>query len=427
MFTLNEGWQWQSAKYAENLHGVVYLAAANNAERMRRKPLGDFAWQIFDPQLYLAALDGRACAKVCARLASFPWFGVAGVPEFHSDDNTQSNWQQTLQDHVRENWLGAAPTENDVAEAARSAVEFQADRSCTHILAATPLIAEREDEAETAAQWIDAALDAARDLDLGQPVIATVAVSENVLNDASFDAGGFLDTVVDQVTSREGLGGVYIVVAQTQTRHPLSAPNAVTRTYAHLTRAFAGFGYEFVFVNFADVFGVACVGLGASGFATGPSQSLRRLSLAAYLDEGGGLPLPHLYSHKAVADFLPERELEVIARLNFLRRVTDITAHSRDLFQALTRGRPAAEVASWAESKNNVSAAARHFISRMIAEGSAYAALTPAQRFTRAESWLDDAVVNQDFLVRRLAGHLQTNPTYAPASDWLDNLRTDTE
>ncbi len=200
-----------------------------------------------------------------------------------------------------------------------------------------------------------------------------------------------------------------------------------THAYAHLTHTFASFGYEFVFVNFADVFGVACIGLGASGFATGPSQSLRRLSLAAYLDEGGGLPLPHLYSHMAVAEFLLERELEVIARLNLLRRVTDITPHSRDLFHALTRGRGAASVAAWAESKNNVAAAARHFISRMIAEGAAYAALTPVQRFTRAESWLDDAVVNQDFLSRRLTTHLQTSPTYGPVAAWLANLRTDSD
>src|SRR4051794_15671965 len=98
-----------------------------------------------------------------------------------------------------------------------------------------------------------------------------------------------------------------------QKRHPLLAGEAVTRTYAHLTRAFANFGYEFVFVNFADVFGVACVGLGASGFVTGPTQSLRRLCLAGFLDDGGGLPLPHLYSHRAVAEFLPERELQRIS------------------------------------------------------------------------------------------------------------------
>jgi hypothetical protein len=81
------------------------------------------------------------------------------------------------------------------------------------------------------------------------------------------------------------------------------------------------------------------------------------------------------------------------------------------------------EVAAWVESRNNVSAAARHFIARMISEAATYAALSPTQRYTRAESWLDDAVVNQDFLMRRLAGQLETNPTYAPADDWLEHVR----
>jgi hypothetical protein len=423
MFALNEGYQWQSAKFADSLHGVVYLANSNNFERMRRRPLGDFAWQLFDPQLYLSHLDGNDCAKVCARLASYPWFGVEGVPDFNSGDETQSAWQQSLQAHVRAAWTGSPPTEDRIAVAARSALEFQADRGCTHLIAAAPMIAEREDEAEATAQWIDAALEAASDLDVGQPVIATVAVAESVLNDGSFTEGGFLDTIADQVTSRPGLGGVYIVVAQTQRRHPLLAPTAVTRAYAHLTKAFANYGYEFIFVNFADVFGVACVGLGASGFATGPSQNLRRLCPAVFLDEGGGFPLPHLYSHRCVAELLPERELQRISELNLLRRVIDQTAYSRDLFQALNRGRPASEVATWAESRNNVTSASRHFIARMISEAATYAAQSPTQRYTRAESWLDDAAVNQDYLIRRLKEQLETAPTYAPADEWLGHMR----
>lgn len=424
MFTLNEGWQWRSAQFSDSLHGVVYLATSNDAERMRRRPLADFSWQLFDPQLYLATLDGNDCAKVCARLASYPWFGIVGAPEFDSSDQSQTAWQQAMQQHVRDNWTGAPPADRDIATAARSALEFQADRGCTHLIAAVPMIAEREDEAETAAVWIDAALGAAEDLNLGQPVIATVAVAEAVLNEGSFSEGGFLDTIADQVTARDGLGGVYIVVAQTQKQHPLCAPEFVTQAYAHLSQAFSKHGYEFVFVNFADTFGVACLGLGASGFATGPTQSLRRLCPAAFLDEGGGLPLPHLYSHRSVAEFLPERELEKIAQLNLIRRVTDLTAQSRPLFQALNAGRTVAEVPAWAEGKNNVTAAASHFIARMIAEGSAYAAIPASQRTTRAESWLDDAAVNQEYLIRRLEGQLQTNPTYAPTSEWLGHVRT---
>jgi len=421
MFALNEGYQWFSTNFT-NLQGAVYLAAGNDAERMRRSPQANFTWKIFDPQLYLAGLSGSESAKICARLASYPWFGIDGTPEFDSGAQTRVAWQQGVQEFVKKNWRGSAPDEDERLSCSAAAVSFQADLGCTHILAPAPLIAEREDEAESCALWTDAALQAATELDIGQPVIATVAVSEGVLNDASFNEGGYLDTIVDQVVSRDGLGGVYLVVAQTQPRHPLSAPSIVTRTYAHLTRAFANFGYEFIFVNFADVFGIACLGLGASGFATGRSQALRRLCLAAMLDDGGGLPLPHLYSHRAVAEFLPEREMEAIAQRNLLPRVRDITTYSQDLFQALNAGEEISTITPWAETKNNVATAAKHFIARMITEGSAYSDLTVDDRHARATAWLAGAMNNQQALVERLAGFLDTFPTYAPVVDWRDQI-----
>ena len=420
MFALNEGYRWRSASFADNLHGVVYLAAFNDAERMRRRPLGEFAWQIFDPQLYLAGLDGDESAKVCARLASHRWFCVDDVPQFDSGESTQTAWQQAVQDHVRNNWTGDPPPDDRINECVRAAIEFQADLRCTHILAPTPLVNEREDEAEAVGNWLDAALQAAESLDFGQPLIATVAVSEAVLNDRSFNAGGFLDTIADQVTSRDGLGGVYIVIAQTQKRHPLSAPENVTRAYAHLTRAFVDAGSDFVFVNFADVFGVACAGLGASGFATGPTQSLRRLCLDALVDDQFGVPFPHLYSHPVIAEFLPEGELARIAERNLLQLVTDRTVHSRDLFEALRQGRDVSQVAAWAESRNNVTAASKHFIARMIREASDYADLSSDERLARSREWLQNAVLNQDALQRRAA--LDTTPAYAPAQEWQDHL-----
>jgi hypothetical protein len=387
---------------------------------MRRRPQTNFAWQIFDPQLYLAGLAGNESAKICAWLASYSWFGLDEIPEFDSSEQNRRSWQQDMQTYVRETWPGSVPDEDRRDICAASAIAFQADRGCTHILTPTPLISEREDEAESCALWIDASLNAAAELDVGQPVIATVAISEGVLNDASFNEGGFLDTVVDQVVSREGLGGVYIVVAQTQPRHPLSAPLIVTRTYAHLTRAFANFGYEFVMVNFADVFGITCLGLGATGFATGRSHALRRLCLAAMLDDGGGLPLPHFYSHPAVAEFLPEREMEVVAQRNLLARVRDITPYSQDLLQALTAGRGASTVLAWAESKNNVAAAAKHFVARMIAEGEAHSELSVDDRLARVTAWLATANTTQATLATRLAGFLVSSPTYAPVADWRD-------
>ncbi len=104
-------------------------------------------------------------------------------------------------------------------------------------------------------------------------------------------------------------------------------------------------------------------------------------------------------------------------------RITDSTVYSRDLLQTLQRGRPAGGVAAWVESKNNVTAASRHFIARMITEADTYGPMPPNHRYTRAENWLDDAAVNQAYLVNRLTGQLSTAPIYAPADQWLGQLR----
>ncbi|MCC6678882.1 MAG: hypothetical protein IT436_17285 [Phycisphaerales bacterium] len=422
MFALNEGYQWKSSHFADSLHGAVYLAAGNHAERMRRSVLSDFAWQLFDPQLYLAGLEASRRTKVCARLATYPWFGVTDLPDFDSGNTSLPKWQARIQGMIARRWPGAAPTGDDIAPAARSAVEFQADRGCTHIILPTPLIDEREDEAQAQGEWIDAGLEAAQDIDVGQPIVATVALSEGVLNDAAFNAGGFLDTIVDQVSSRDGVSGAYIVVAQLQSHHPLQPPESVSRAYAHLTRAFVKCGYDFVFVNFADAFGVACVGLGAAGFATGPSQSLRRLSLAGFQDEGGGIALPHLYSHPVVGEFLPERDLSVLAENDLLAHVKDQTVHSGDLFSALERTGSAANVRAWLESKNNLAAATKHFIARMIAEGTHYSRRTPEQRAARAERWLTEAARKQATLAEELDEET-IEPTFAPAATWLEQYR----
>ncbi len=426
MFALNEGYQWKSSHFADSLHGVVYLASYNHQERIRRRALGDFAWQLFDPQLYLAGLEPDRRTKACARLATYPWFGVPGLPDFDSGSDSLTRWQANIQATVTRDWSGAAPTRAGIAPAARSAVQFQADMGCTHIILPTPLIDAREDEAQAQAEWIDAGVEASQDLDVGQPIVATVALSEGVLNDAAFDSGGFLDTVVDQVSARPEVVGVYLVVAQLQSQHPLRLPDPVSRAYARLTRAFVGCGHDFVFVNFADAFGLVCVGLGASGFASGPSQSLRRLSLAGFQDDGGGTPLPHLYSHPVVGEFLPERDLSVLAARGLLAQVKDATVHSGDLFNALERTGSAATVAAWVESRNNVTSASRHFVDRLIAEGTRYSRRTPERRAESAARWLTQAAQRQAMLDRELRG-TDVEPTYAPTSVWLNQYEESME
>lgn len=421
MFLLNEGYQWQSAHFSDSLHGIVYLPAHNHAERLARRSLGEFSWKLIDPQLYLAGLDCTECSAVCARLATFPWFGINGLPEYFSGEGSLRDWEREVKDAIADLWPHKPPEGKRIMLAARAAVAYQADR-CSHILLPTPLICDRENEGTEAAEWIDAGLAAADALDVGPPVLATVALSEGVLNDAAFKPGAFLDTIVDQVTSRDGLRGVYIVVAQTESRHPFSTNTAVIKAYAHLTRAFSKFNYEFIIANYADTFGVGCIGLGATGFATGPRQSLRRLSLAAFR-EGGGVSYPRFYSHQSIGEFLPERELPVIARNKLLSSVRDETVHSRDLMRQLERSGPFQNVPSWAEHRGNVTASLKHFITRMILEGHAYVKRDDDERVNAAREWLEHAVKAQATIRKKMGDDLK----FAPAAEWLKTYQAASE
>src|SRR5579863_3821464 len=160
--------------------------------------------------------------------------------------------------------------------------------------------------------------------------------------------------------------GVYIVVVQNEAGHPFESSRNVQRAYVRLSSAFAARGYGTVLPNFADVFGLVCLGVGATGCSSGPSQALRRLALAGYKEEGGGIALPRFYSHKLAAELATEADLDRIVGRRLLRRVEDRTPYSETLMDTLASGGSASQLQPWAESRSNVAMAHRHFIYRMV-------------------------------------------------------------
>jgi len=381
MFLLNLGYQW---RFTEEVEGAVFLPTGNTCPRLLRSPLPEFKRVLLDPQLYLAGLNAADCRLVCARLASYPWFGVSNLPEFDSSSRKQREWEKEMQDLVAPQWPGSPPADMELA--CFRAIEIQLQISCTQIILPSPLIREREDEAQTQVMWLDAGIAVAQELQVGQPLLATVAVHEATLNEAAFSSGGFLDTVVDQVTAREGLEGVYIVIIQDEAGHPFESSGQVQSAYYYLSSAFSGRGYGTVLTNFADVFGLVCLGSGATGVASGSSQSLRRMALAGFREEGGGIALPRLYSHKLTAELATEADLDRIVQAKLLRRVSDLSPHSDTLMQTLASGGSASQLQPWAESRSNVSTAHRHFIYRMATEEKSLMRLGMADRKERIET-----------------------------------------
>ena len=79
------------------LAGSLVLAstvAMHGLERRRLDQHPHLERRLFDPQLYLAGLDAAQCKKHCARLASYPWFGIGGLKQFDSAEHKQKGWME---------------------------------------------------------------------------------------------------------------------------------------------------------------------------------------------------------------------------------------------------------------------------------------------------------------------------------------------
>ncbi len=409
---LNLGYQWAIAR-AVDVEGVVYLASGGTNERFVRNSESDYNVVLFDPQLYLAGLNAVDHSIACGRLSTYSWFGVDDSPQFDSAIQSRREWENAAKEHATANWIGSAP-KNGIVDVAGDALELQQQLGCTHVLSPTPLITDREDDGEEFSIWLDAGIVAADQVDLAGPLLATIAVDEVCLSERVFEPAGFLDTIVDQVTSRQEFDGVYFVVAQTAARHPFASAENVLRTYAHLTKRFADHGYPFVMPNFCDMFGFVCAGLGASQILNGATQSLRRLCFAS---PSMGRALPSLYSHRTVSEYRTETDLNRVRDSRSIRHMQDITPVSRPLFQRLKAGGSAADLPAWAESINNVDASRRHFIDRVRREWYEIADMDRDTRYEAIFNWLDDADA-ADLVVRERVGQALSGQS-APKQLWM--------
>lgn len=420
MFLLNVGSRWNLATGVGEVRGAVFLASSNTHVRFTRNARPELARLMIDPQLYLAGLAVRSCAKVCSRLATHPWFCVPNQPVFDSDTMKVREWERAAATATAAHWPGSAPTGDDVADACAAAIECQLGFGCTDVILPTPLLDEREDAGGLLGEWLDAGLAAAEDQEVGQPVLATIAISQATLNNEAFDGGGFLEAVVDQVTARDGLAGVYIVVGLTGSgMHPFETPAPPLQAYLHLAHAFREARCETIILNFADVFGFVGMAVGATDIATGPSQSTRRLCLNAFRDDGGGIAVPHYYSHRVVGEFASERDLDRIVKARLFRRISDPTGYCEDLLEELASGGSAASVGAWAESQNNIAQAQRHFIARLAIEGARLQGMSPKKRRAAIEDLLEEAEATALLIQRRVGNEVGR---LAPVDAWRDLL-----
>src|SRR4051812_43734943 len=94
-----------NAKYAfalpgqspSSIAGGIISAVAMPAGQLMRRGFRQYPYlqhRLFDPQLYLSALDPNVAGKSVLKLASWPWFCPGAAPEYDSSKHRSiKNWK----------------------------------------------------------------------------------------------------------------------------------------------------------------------------------------------------------------------------------------------------------------------------------------------------------------------------------------------
>src|SRR5262245_32901459 len=138
MFFLNRGYRRTINEEIERISGSILLPSGNVSEKLLRMP-AEYPRVLVDPQLYLSTLSSRDCEKVCARLATYPWFAVNGLPDFDSTEIGLRDWENAIRERIGRLWPGRPPQGNGIAQAISVAINFQLNLRVHFVILPSPL------------------------------------------------------------------------------------------------------------------------------------------------------------------------------------------------------------------------------------------------------------------------------------------------
>lgn len=380
-----------------------------NRYQLERRPKDTTGlMELFDPQLYLRNLDKNNCLKTCVRLATYPWFEWYECPQYDSDNMRIREWESEIQEMIE--WPTPMTSDPQVMRSlVQQCFEYQIN-ACRvdRLITPVPLAENPDDQFTVQLEWIDAAL-AIRN-EYRQPILATVPLLDELLAHEKPSSNTYLQTILDNLTTMEGIDGFYIVVMRAR---EASSTRMMTKNVVHslLTMCFV-LGHLYskeVIVNYVDDLGLVCSAVGASAFGTGYTNKMRRMNQSDFEDRDGGKRYPYFYSATMFADFLPQDDLERIQSVNLLWWFSgDETEDSAPLLRALATGRTAKDVPNWRQSNQNVAASSAHRVNliRRRAEQIRNSSASISARARMMLQWLQQAECYAAYLNARLGDPL---------------------
>lgn len=427
MFHVNIGYAFELDSAIQADSAVVLCGAMpmHQLERRKLKQYPHMKHLLFDPQLYLAEIEcgsskGR---KHCAKLASYPWFGVTGLPTYDSANQKQHHWMTEAVEKISKIWPGKAPTDPEaVALGARECVDFQIRKGTRAIIVPSPLTVDFASDYAAELQWVDDALAHVKALGgVEVPVFASVVISDLALKFHEPEHNPLLATVLDQLTARE-VQGVYIVIEQSSepsdTRH-CASPKTL-RSLLYLVHQFSREAQLQVGINFQGAFGLVCEAAGATWWASNWYKSLRRFRL---LDANAeGRTRPWYWSAPSCLDINMESDFDLLAAAG-LQRIADETPSCVELLLAAKQGKASKTVLDWEYRVNNRTAPIAHYLHSAIKMETALEAHPDgAPRLEHVETWLASAAATAAWASPKLGPSARTSPSHV--QEWLEAFRS---
>ena len=381
-------------------HGVIHNVSQVPSKILACRPNFDSempAGVFVDPELYLhSILDSAQHSNICSNLVSFPWI-PGQAPEFKDKEMTLIEWRQELRQSFH--WDPNLPGDDDtISTLVESCFDFEVSKGVSALISPAPLIENPEDQLGQQMKWLDLALDMGGGYQL--PIYATVALLDELLIHSEPESNNVLQAIVDNIGVRDRIAGINLLVVRSRTSDVRIADKRIVKSLLVLSNEFgATLGLD-VLVNFADDLGLFCLAAGAKFFGSGFWRKQRQVHGENYIDTTGGRRFPHLYSARLLADLRSRDDLGAFLDANITYLLDgEYTEGSKELLDALKKGRSSDEVPAWVQSPNNDAAACLHRVQRLTL--AAEEMNNSEDKLGLALRWLQNAEMVATYLAHR--------------------------
>ena len=294
---------------------------------------------LFDPQLYLSGLDPTRSRSRCINLSTYDWFDTGDLSFKRTDKSfTKKAWNEKLREIIDQYWTGRLFTnQSDIDDAVKCVCNVQRHAGAEAVVLASPLTTNPNSDLQVELEWIDRGIVASKAIAPDAQLLATVALAESALIGIDAFENALIDTIIDQLTSRD-IDGVYIVITSNSQMYYLGE-GTIVGALLRLTDGFKRGGMKRVVINYATLAGILTLATGADTLCTGWHRSERRLNLQDLVGaESDRLAYPAYYCDQLASEINISDDLPKLAKAKVLDNFMDVTTFSAPLLKGIARG-----------------------------------------------------------------------------------------